>query len=130
MKAIFRINRKTLGCFRTTVGPHQPNTGPLSTKDHLRVAAQLPIWQAAPTSVLMAQRAQHHHAGALQEAPPVSWFSTKVTAREGHMPRRPGGRPWLSISRQYSLRPMASCRMPAAPHPCNTSTSCPTPGAL
>ena len=31
------------------------------------------------------------------------------------MPSRPGGRPWLSISRQYSPRPMASCRMPAAP---------------
>lgn len=37
----------------------------------------------------------------------------KVTARDGHMPRTPGGRPWLSHSRQYSPRPMASCRMPA-----------------
>ena len=45
---------------------------------------------------------------------PVSWFSRKVTAREGHMPMRPGGRPWLSTKRQYSRLPIASCRMPAA----------------
>ena len=45
----------------------------------------------------------------------MSWFSMKVTAREGHMPRRPGGRPWLSMSRQYSPLPMASCSMPANP---------------
>ena len=45
----------------------------------------------------------------------MSWFSMKVTAREGHMPSRPGGRPWLSMSRQYSPLPMASCSMPANP---------------
>lgn len=32
------------------------------------------------------------------------------------MPSSPGGRPWLSTSRQYSPRPMASCSMPAAMH--------------
>ena len=46
---------------------------------------------------------------------PVSWFSMKVTALEGHMPMRPGGRPCPSTSRQYSPRPMASCRIPAHP---------------
>ena len=44
---------------------------------------------------------------------PVSWFSMKVTAREGHMPSMPGGRPWGSTSRQYSRLATASCRMPA-----------------
>ena len=44
---------------------------------------------------------------------PVSWFSMKLTARDGHIPRSPGGRPWLSMSRQYSPLPMASCSMPA-----------------
>ena len=44
---------------------------------------------------------------------PVSWFSMKLTARDGHIPRSPGGRPWLSMSRQNSPLPMASCRMPA-----------------
>ena len=38
----------------------------------------------------------------------------KVMARLGHMPSRPDGRPWLSTSRQYSPRLMASCSMPAA----------------
>jgi len=41
----------------------------------------------------------------------------KVMARLGHMPSRPGGRPWLSTRRQYSPRLMASCRMPAAGAP-------------
>ena len=49
--------------------------------------------------------------------PPVSWFSMKVTAREGHMPIMPGGRPWLSTSRQYSRRATASWSTPAQrPH--------------
>jgi hypothetical protein len=42
---------------------------------------------------------------------PVSWFSKKVTAREGHQPITPGGLPCGSISRQYSLC-SAECKMP------------------
>lgn len=34
---------------------------------------------------------------------PVSWFSKKVTAREGHHPMTPGGFPAGSINLQYSL---------------------------
>ena len=37
----------------------------------------------------------------------------KVIALEGHIPKRPGGRPWLSTSLQYSPLPMASCKIPA-----------------
>lgn len=33
---------------------------------------------------------------------PVSWFSIKVTARDGHHPRTPGGFPFWSDKRQYS----------------------------
>jgi hypothetical protein len=33
---------------------------------------------------------------------PVSWFSIKVTARDGHHPRTPGGFPCWSDKRQYS----------------------------
>jgi len=50
---------------------------------------------------------------------PVSWFSRKVTAREGHQPMTPGGLPWGSISRQYSLW-RAEWRIPCTtrgPHP-------------
>eukprot|EP00976_Prorocentrum_cordatum_P114833 1195907-Prorocentrum_minimum.AAC.2 len=43
---------------------------------------------------------------------PVSWLSTKVTARLGHTPIRPGGRFCESASRQYSPLRHASCRMP------------------
>lgn len=42
----------------------------------------------------------------------------KVMAREGHMPMRPGGRPCPSTSLQYSLRPMASCKIPAHTDKC------------
>lgn len=33
---------------------------------------------------------------------PVSWFSMKVTARDGHHPTTPGGFPFWSDNRQYS----------------------------
>ena len=41
--------------------------------------------------------------------PPVSWLSTKVTARWGHQPIRPGGLPSLSLNRQSSFLATASC---------------------
>jgi hypothetical protein len=42
---------------------------------------------------------------------PVSWFSKKVTAREGHHPITPVGFPWGSISLQYWLC-RAECSIP------------------
>jgi hypothetical protein len=42
-------------------------------------------------------------------AHPVSWLSTKVQALLGHQPRKPGGLPSGSISRQYSVFFTASC---------------------
>ena len=58
------------------------------------------------------QRQQAAAAAAPTCVEPVSWFSRKVTAREGHQPMRPGGLPAASLSRQYSQRSKAACRMP------------------
>ena len=42
----------------------------------------------------------------------MSWFSRKVTAREGHQPINPGGLPAASRRRQNSPRSNTACRMP------------------
>ena len=50
------------------------------------------------------------NAGWVQGWITVSWFSRKVTARDGHQPITPGGFPLASRSRQYSLRCAAQQR--------------------
>ena len=63
-------------------------------------------------SVACKHTLSHKSAAFLAGGAPVSWFSMKVIALEGHMPMRPGGRPCPSTKRQYSPRPIASCRIP------------------
>ncbi len=43
---------------------------------------------------------------------PVSWFSRKVTERDGHQPSSPAGLPAASRRRQYSHRSNTACMMP------------------
>ncbi len=44
----------------------------------------------------------------------MSWFSRKVTAREGHQPITPGGLPLESRSLQYSQRCKAQPHHPSS----------------